>query len=199
MLLSKSRADYSRPCIQPGANSNPDSRSQWTPARISVLGEFRAMARWTETPMTLTAHITKLEAAEIPSRPVIGATTNEGAGEAIAQGAAMSEGDDADDGMKALMAAIAADVSAHAAAVRDGISADFAGRIAHATKTLPPSQVAGAVAALKASMAAALATSQQAATIEMQARQKAAMVQGRRKRLRVVKGGRKPWDYQPSR
>ncbi len=199
MLLSKSRADYSRPCIQPGANSNPDHRSQWTPARIAALGEFRAMARWTETPMTLTATIAKLEAAENPTRPATGATTNEGAREAVAPSAATSEGDDADDGMKALMAAIAADVSAHAAAVRDGISADFAGRIAHAAKTLPPSQVAGAIAALKASMAAALATAQQAATIEMQGRQKAAMIQGRRKRLRVVKGGRKPWDWQPGR
>jgi hypothetical protein len=60
-----------------------------------------------------------------------------------------------------------------------------------------PSQVGAAVAALKEANDAALALAQQNVALEARRRQKAASMLWRRKHLRVVKGGRKPWDYEP--
>lgn len=72
-----------------------------------------------------------------------------------------------------ILSAIAEDVQRHCVAVCQGIEAQFAARLICARKTLPRSQIAGALAALIAERQAALAAARQQARIELFARSQA--------------------------
>jgi hypothetical protein len=84
-----------------------------------------------------------------------------------------------------LLAVIADDVQRLAAGMCQAITAEYAGKIAHARQSLPRDQVAGVIAALKAQRQAALAVAHQSAAVELAGRREAA-IRAHRKPLRVV-------------
>jgi hypothetical protein len=83
-----------------------------------------------------------------------------------------------------ILSGIAQDVGQHCAALCAAISAEFAGRMDFARKTLPRDQAAGAIAALRATLAAALAAVRLNAAMELSARSEMAK--------RLYGGGRRP-------
>jgi hypothetical protein len=74
-----------------------------------------------------------------------------------------------------LLAAISDDVQGRAAAVRDGVRADFAGRITYARKYLSPHQRAAAISTLYQMRKTALALVNQSEALELAGRRKAAI------------------------
>ena len=176
VTVSRKRLDYARPCVQSGANANLSPR--WTAARIKGLGEFRALSRLIVMPVVSPR-------AAVFERPTRSDVVRSAAVEPVKSEANGGE-DGADDGLSALLAAIAAEVQGRAAGVRAALSAQFAGGIAHVRKTLPRDQVAGAVAALKQAMAAAMKAVQASAAMEVIGKQKSASVLWRRRHLRSI-------------
>lgn len=112
---------------------------------------------------------------------------------AEAQEAAGEEAPDLDTDLGAILGAIDDEVEGIATAARGGVMAEFAGRIAYARKHLPRSQIAAAVAALKAARKAALALVKRNAAQERAGRKKAASA-GRGRRPRAA-GGRRTRNY----
>lgn len=157
MLLSRKRESFDRPLLQPGANSN--GLQLWTPARIGSLGAFMASAVATTLPVKTSVPV---ESGGGSARAV--AVTSEAADEG------------ADDGLSGLLAAIGEEVQGRTAAVQAGVVVEFAARIAHARKTLPRDQAAGAVAALKQAKGVALKLIREAASAEVRGRQRAVRV-----------------------
>jgi len=84
-------------------------------------------------------------------------------------------------------------VQAWASAACAGVAAEFGARIAAARK-LPRDQVAGAIDAIKQMKRAALKAIRETAKMETRGRQEMARVLWRRRQIRSIKGGRKPWD-----
>jgi hypothetical protein len=79
--------------------------------------------------------------------------------------------DAGDDGLAAMLSAIAADVQRHAGALADGIRAEFAIRMLDATRRMPRHQVAATLKALREMQSATLAAVSQNAAAEIQGRQ----------------------------
>lgn len=148
-------------------------------ARIIAEGKFRGLARW----------LTSADAARQPPRgPEPG---RQGAG-IDAGGEDPREGD---DGLGALLAAIADDVQFRATAARNGLMADFAGRAAHARKHLSRHLLAATLATIKEQRKAALAAISQNAALELQSRKKAAIAAWRG--LHTPSGKKKPGRNPP--
>lgn len=183
VTVSRKRLDYARPCLQAGANTN--GPPNWTPAQIVRIGEFLAQARMSTLPVVTP----RLEQFAAPVRPVT-------AGEAIDNGAESAEAG-GDDGLGALLAAIAADVQGRAASARAALRGKFKGDVAHARRTLPPDQIGAAIEALRQALAAALKAVKEAAAREIEGKQKAASVQWRRRHLSTITGGRGPAGQNP--
>jgi hypothetical protein len=130
-------------------------------AQIIVRGEFVGSARWITCASAPEARQQNLE-PERPSAPV-----------GIA-----AEGEDPTEpnsDLGLLLAAITDDVQGRAAAARDGVRADFAGRITYARKHLSPDQRAAALRALVEARKTALALINQSAALELAGRKKAAL------------------------
>jgi hypothetical protein len=148
------------PPVRPQAAAASQTRSS-LPSQIIIRGAFIGSAHW----------ITEARAYEPaqrnpqPERP-------EGMGGIAAQGEDPAEGNSE---LGALLAAITDDVHGRAAAVREGIRADFAGRIKHARKHVPGFARAAAVTALSEARKAALALVNQSAALELAGRKKAAI------------------------
>jgi hypothetical protein len=104
-----------------------------------------------------------------------------------------------DTELGALLDAIAEDVQHTAAAVRDGIIADFAARVAHARRYLPRHQLAGALRGFAQARKAALTLARRNARMELQARKKATILMHQLSRPRPVKRGRRALNYTPKR
>jgi hypothetical protein len=135
----------------------------------STLGEFVGSASWTTTPFADRARNNHDE---------------------------QSSG--SDEGLGALLGAIADEVQRFASAVHDGINADFAARVAHARKHLPRHQLAAALAAFAEARNAALASAKQNAAMELQGRKWAAILARGRPRRRTRNGGHRPNSAPPS-
>ena len=154
-------------------------------ARITALGEFSGSARSITTPSSDSTHGRDFEAERLlPANSGSSAEAHEAAGE---------EAPDSDSELGAILGAIDDEVEGIAAAARTGIMAEFAGRIASARKHLPRSQIAAAVAALKAARKAALALVKRHAAQERAGRKKAATA-GRGRRPRAA-GARRTRNY----
>lgn len=181
--VSRQRLDYAHPCIQPGANANPSPR--WTRTRIEGLGVFRAQAVMIGTPV----HSPRVEAFERPERPDAAgpaeANASTGSGNVAASCGETGEAG-SDEGLGGLLAAIAAEVQARAACAQAVIAAQFGAAMEQVAKTLPPNQVAGAIAALKLAMQGAMKAVQEAAAAETKGRQQAGTTVRRRRRSRTL-------------
>jgi hypothetical protein len=98
---------------------------------------------------------------------------------------------DGSDGLGALLAVIADEVSGHATAAREGVMTDFAARAAHARKHLSPHLLASTLAAIREQRKAALALISRNMALELAGRQKAAVAAfgGNRPRRRRDRSG----------
>jgi hypothetical protein len=143
-----------------------------TRSRIDGLGDWVASAHWTTSPAPKVDHGAHKKPAQDPIENL----------ELIEALAAISE-----------------DVWRHCAAVCAGIDADFAGRIAHARKTLPRSQVTAAVHSLAQARKTALQAARQMAKAELFARREAAIVRYRRPRRPQATGWHDPSGASPRR
>lgn len=134
--------------------------------QIAARSRFRGLAHWITDP-----YAGRLSRAEDfpygPSSGIDGHAEDPG------------EGEDALDG---LLAGIADEVHAHAAAARDGVMAGFAAQVAHARKHLSPQLLAAALAAIKQQRDAVLAFINRNAADEIAARRKAVIKAFRRRR-----------------
>jgi hypothetical protein len=164
-----------------------DATERWSAARISAVGEFIGSARWITTPSTRPAR----DEHFAPTRPI--------PVEAVGPDEASAEPLAPDTELGALLDAIAEDVQHTAAAVRAGIMADFAARVAHARRHLPRQQLAAALRGFAEARKAALALARRNARMELQARKKAAILMRQQSRPRPGKRGRKLLAYTPKR
>ena len=146
----------------------------WPKARATALGEWVGSARWVSLP---------------PPRKDSDRERN------TADATEDSGGENSELGQ--ILSAIAEEVNRHCAAVCAGINADFAGRAAHARRTLPRGQIAAALQAFKQARKAALELARQAARIELQGRKEAAIALYGRQRPRSTAGRRSPWGGSP--
>jgi hypothetical protein len=144
------------------APAEAKSHSGYPAARqIIIRGEFVGSARWITCASAPEAPQRNLE-PERPSAPVGIAAEGEDPAEP-----------NSDLGL--LLAAITDDVQGRAAAARDGVRADFAGRVTYARKYLSPDQRASALRALVEARKTALALINQSAALELAGRKKAAL------------------------
>jgi hypothetical protein len=103
------------------------------------------------------------------------------------------------DGLGALLAAIDDEVGRHTTAARDGVTADFAARVAHARKHLSPHLLAATLATIKEQRKAALAQIGRNAANELAGRKKAAVEAFGRKEPRRSDKGRNAPGAPPTR
>jgi hypothetical protein len=144
------------------APAEAKSRAGYPAARqIIIRGEFVGSARW----------ITCASAPEAPQRNLEPERLSAPVG-IVAEGEDPTE-PNSDLGL--LLAAITDDVQGRAAAARDGVRADFAGRVTYARKHLSPDQRAAALRALVEARKTALALINQSAALELAGRKKAAL------------------------
>lgn len=136
---------------------NARGPKSWAAPNAVMIGEFKQQARW-----TVRRFVTSRVNVNEPNR-----TNSNGI-----------EGDDG--GLAAILSAIEAEVHQFAAALRDGVMAEFAAMMQHARKTLLRDQVAGAVAALKQRRDAALAFIKRNAAAQLKGRREAAMREHRK-------------------
>lgn len=80
-----------------------------------------------------------------------------------------------DDALRALLAAIAADVDQHASAVASSIRSEFSIKIQDACQRAPKHELAAILRALQDARATALVVASQKATMDIHGRQKAAI------------------------
>jgi hypothetical protein len=120
-------------------------------------GEFRGLARWVTSPLASD----KFTRAISPERPGIDANGEDPG--------------DVSGGLGALLASIADEVHAHAAAAREGVMADFAARVLHARKHFSRSLLVATLASIREQRKAALALVNRNAALEIAGRQKAAI------------------------
>jgi hypothetical protein len=153
-----------------------------TAAQIIARGEFVALSRW----------LTCARAAEAP-QPNFGPERPAALGGIAAQGEDPAE---TNFDLAALLAAITEDVQSRATAARDGIRADFAGRINHVRKHVSGFARAAAISALAEARKAALSVLSQSAALELVGRKRAA-IQTHATKTRNAKGA--PRNDMPSR
>lgn len=122
-------------------------------------GEFRGTARW----------VASAYPPDPSGRAIIIGHSDAGIG------AGGEDPSDGSGGLGALLGAIADEVRSHAAAAREGVVADFAGRVAHARKHLSPQLLAATLAAIREQRKAALALIGRNMALELSGRQKAAV------------------------
>jgi hypothetical protein len=159
--------------------------TQWSPARITALGEFLGSARWIMTPnsnATPEQNFTPERAAPDWKENFAETPDSQNAGDT---------GSDTELGP--LLGAIADDVHAIAGAAREGVLADFAARVAHARRHQSGPQLLATLAALAQARKAALAVVKQNAALELAGRKKAALTAHRLPRL--PKNKRTRWNH----
>jgi len=96
-----------------------------------------------------------------------------------------------------VLGAIADEVHRHCAAVCAGITAEFAARCAHARRTLPRNQLAGALQAFSEARKAAFAHARREASLALQARKQAATILHRLRCARPSASGSIPSGGSP--
>jgi hypothetical protein len=132
-----------------------------TAAQIIARGEFVALSRW----------LTCARAADAPQ-------LNFGPERPTAPGEIAAEGEDpaeTNSDLAAFLGAITDDVQSRATAARDGIRADFAGRINHVRKHVSGFARAAAISALNDARKAALSILNQSVALELAGRKRAAI------------------------
>jgi hypothetical protein len=115
----------------------------------STIGEFKVLASWTGV-----RHATS-QANEIDGL--------------------YSEAESDDGSLSAILSIIGDEVQQFAASARASVMAEFAAAMQHARKTLPPAQIAGAVAVLKQARTTALTLIKRNAATQLKGRREAAI------------------------
>lgn len=129
--------------------------------RETVLGEFCGLARWAAGPYATAASRRGFFHQSLPVGTADGGESLPGANETL----------------DAVLAAIDSEIDWRTAAIRHGLEAEFAARVAHARKHLSPALLVATIAAVKQQREAALAWLNRNAAIEKAGRKKAAIEQ----------------------